>query len=130
MPMESEYHVSMVAEPHLSLWSDAEIDPSKPLESLAAKAFALTDTGPLKGVAENMVQQAREYKADGAIYWAHMGCRQTCATIKIIKDALAKTNVPVLVIDCDLADATVTSEEEITRQVEQFLELLDEQRDS
>jgi len=128
--METRYHASMVAEPHLSLWSDAEIDPSRPLESLAAKAFALTDTGPLRGVADKMVEQAKEYKAEGAIYWAHLGCRQTCATIKIIKDALARADVPMLVVDCDLADATVASEEEITSRVEQFLEMLDDRRDS
>ncbi|MBN1190786.1 MAG: 2-hydroxyacyl-CoA dehydratase [Dehalococcoidales bacterium] len=127
--METEYHASMVAEPHLSLWAEAEIDPSRPLESLADKAFALTDTGPLKGVADRMVRQALEYKAEGAIYWAHLGCRQTCATIKIIKDALAGIDVPMLVVDCDMADATVVSEEEITDRVEQFLELLDDRRD-
>jgi benzoyl-CoA reductase/2-hydroxyglutaryl-CoA dehydratase subunit BcrC/BadD/HgdB len=127
--METQYHASMVTEPHLTLWADAEINPEKPLESLAAKAFALTDTGPLRGVAANAVRQAKEYKADGAIYWAHMGCRQTCATIKIIKDALLKEGIPTLVVDCDLADSSIVSEEEITAKVEQFLELLDDRRD-
>jgi benzoyl-CoA reductase/2-hydroxyglutaryl-CoA dehydratase subunit BcrC/BadD/HgdB len=127
--METQYQASMITEPHLTLWSDAEINPSQPLESLANKAFALTDTGPLQGVTANIVRQAREYKADGAIYWAHMGCRQTCATIKIIKDALLKEGVPTLVVDCDLADSTIVSEDEIISKVEQFLELLDDRRD-
>jgi benzoyl-CoA reductase/2-hydroxyglutaryl-CoA dehydratase subunit BcrC/BadD/HgdB len=127
--METKYRASMVAEPHLSLWANADIDPAKPLESLSKKAFALTDTGPLKGVAEAALQQALEYKADGALYWAHMGCRQTCATIKIIKDTLLKEDIPTLVIDCDLADSSIVSEEEITAKVEQFLELLDDRRD-
>jgi benzoyl-CoA reductase/2-hydroxyglutaryl-CoA dehydratase subunit BcrC/BadD/HgdB len=126
--MEMQYHASMIAEPHLSLWSDAEIDPSRPLESLADKAFTLTDTGPLRGVAEKAVKKAKEYRVDGALYWAHLGCRQTCATIKIIKDALLKEGIPTLVIDCDLADSTIVSEEEITAKVEQFLELLDDRR--
>jgi benzoyl-CoA reductase/2-hydroxyglutaryl-CoA dehydratase subunit BcrC/BadD/HgdB len=127
--METKYRASMVAEPHLSLWANAEINPAEPFSSMADKAFALTDTGPLKGVAEAAVKQAREYRADGALYWAHMGCRQTCATIKIIKDALLKEDIPTLVIDCDLADSTVVSEEEITAKVEQFLELLDDRRE-
>jgi benzoyl-CoA reductase/2-hydroxyglutaryl-CoA dehydratase subunit BcrC/BadD/HgdB len=127
--METRYHASMITEPHLTLWADADIDPSRPLESLASKAFALTDTGPLSGVAEKIVRDARAYKADGALYWAHMGCRQTCATIKIIKDALLKEGVPTLVVDCDLADATIVSEDEITAKVEQFLELLDDRRE-
>ncbi|MBP1706552.1 MAG: hgdD2 [Chloroflexi bacterium] len=127
--MEKDYQASFVAEPHLSLWADADIDPSRPLESLAAKAFALTDTGPLKGVADKIVGQAREYRAEGALYWAHMGCRQTCATIKIIKDALLKEGIPTLVVDCDLGDSTIVTEEEITAKVEQFLELLDDRRE-
>jgi benzoyl-CoA reductase/2-hydroxyglutaryl-CoA dehydratase subunit BcrC/BadD/HgdB len=127
--LENKYHVSMVAEPHLSLWADADIDPSRPLESLADKAFALTDTGPLRGVADRAVRLAVEYKADGALYWAHLGCRQTCATIKIIKDALAREGIPTLVLDCDLADSTIVTEDEITAKVEQFLELLDDRDD-
>ncbi len=127
--MEAKYRASMVAEPHLSLWADADIDPARPLESLANKAFALTDTGPLRGVADMIANRPKNIRSDGALYWAHIGCRQTCATIKIIKDALLKEGVPTLVIDCDLADATIVSEEEITAKVEQFLELLDDRRD-
>ncbi len=127
--LETKYQASMIAEPHLSLWSNADIDPAKPLESLASKAFVLTDTGPLKGVAEAALKQAIEYKADGALYWAHMGCRQTCATIKIIKDTLLREGIPTLVIDCDLADSSIVNEEEITAKVEQFLELLEDRRE-
>jgi benzoyl-CoA reductase/2-hydroxyglutaryl-CoA dehydratase subunit BcrC/BadD/HgdB len=101
---------------------------SRFLESLAKKAFALTDTGPLLGVADKAVKQSREYQADGALYWAHLGYRQMCATIKIIKDTLLKEGIPTLVIDCDLADSTIVSKEEITAKVEQFLELLDDRR--
>jgi benzoyl-CoA reductase/2-hydroxyglutaryl-CoA dehydratase subunit BcrC/BadD/HgdB len=127
--LENRYHANIVAEPHLSLWADADIDPHKPLESLAAKAFALTDTGPLKNFVERTLKVAGDYQVDGALYWAHMGCRQTCATIKIIKDALQKEGVPTLVIDCDLADSTCTNEEEIMNKIEQYFELLDDRRD-
>ncbi len=124
--LESSYQAHIVAEPHLSVWADADIDPHKPLESLAAKAFALTDTGPLKPFVKQVLKIARDYRVDGALYWAHMGCRQTCATIKIIKDSLQNEGIPTLVIDCDLADSTCTSEEEIMNKVEQFFELLDD----
>ncbi len=127
--MEIRYHAVVVTEPHLSEWADADIDPAKPLESLAGKAFALDDTGPLKGhFLDKVLREAREYSIDGALYWAHIGCRQTCPTIRIIKDALAKEDVPTLVIDCDLADSSYSSEEQMTAKLEQFFELLDENR--
>lgn len=127
--LENRYQAHIVAEPHLSVWADADIDPRKPLESLTAKAFALTDTGPLKDFVTRTLKTAREYRADGALYWAHMGCRQTCAAIKITKDALQKEGIPTLVVDCDLADSTCTREEEIMAKVEQFFELLDDRRE-
>ena len=48
--------------------------------------------------------------------------------VALLKQTQAQP-IPTLVLDCDLADATVVSEEEITAKVEQFLELLDDRRD-
>jgi benzoyl-CoA reductase/2-hydroxyglutaryl-CoA dehydratase subunit BcrC/BadD/HgdB len=127
--MQSEYGAVIVAEPHLSPWCEGEVDPAKPLESLARKAFALYDTGPLEPFVDKVIREAREYKAEGAIYWAHIGCRQTCATIRILKDALLeKAGIPTLVIDCDLADPTYSSGEQMRDRLEEFFELLDERK--
>lgn len=125
--MQDQYGAAIVVEPHLACWSEGEIDPAKPLESLARKAFALYDTGPLQPFIDNVVKQAKEYRADGAIYWAHIGCRQTCAAIKITKEALLeKAGIPTLVIDCDLADPTYASGDLMKDKLEEFFELLEE----
>jgi hypothetical protein len=63
---------------------------------------------------------------DGAIYWADVGCRQSCATIKLFKDILGEIDVPVLTIDCDVVDPTVTGEEEVRAKMEQFFEMLED----
>lgn len=128
--IQNEYGAVIVTEPHLTLWADADIDPSRPLESLARKAFALTDAGPLKPFLDKVLREAREYKADGAIYWAHVGCRQTCATTRIIKDTLMEQlGIPTLIIDCDICDPTYAPGERIKDKVEQFFEMLDERKD-
>jgi len=76
-----------------------------------------------------VLREAEEYKADGAIYWAHIGCRQTCATMRIIKDALMEQlGIPTLIMDCDLADPTYVSGEQIKDKLEEFFELLDERK--
>jgi benzoyl-CoA reductase/2-hydroxyglutaryl-CoA dehydratase subunit BcrC/BadD/HgdB len=127
--MESQYGAAIVAEPHLSPWADADIDPDEPLESLTRKAFSLLDTGPLQPFVDRAVRLAEEYKADGAIYWAHIGCRQTCSTTRIMKDTLMeKAGIPTLVIDCDLADPTYASGDQMKDKLEEFFEMLDERR--
>jgi len=127
--IQSAYGAVIVAEPHLSPWCEGEVDPAKPLESLARKAFALYDTGPLEPFVDKVIREVREYKAEGAIYWAHIGCRQTCATIRILKDALLeKAGIPTLVVDCDLADPTYSSGEQMKDRLEEFFELLDERK--
>jgi benzoyl-CoA reductase/2-hydroxyglutaryl-CoA dehydratase subunit BcrC/BadD/HgdB len=120
-----------VVEPLFTRWSEGELDPSRPLESVAMKSFLLPERrsmyGPLQQQAvQDIIDSAEQYKIDGAIYWAFMGCRHTCATIKIIKEALSEIDVPMLTIDCDIVDPTINSEEEIRDKLTQFIEMLED----
>jgi benzoyl-CoA reductase/2-hydroxyglutaryl-CoA dehydratase subunit BcrC/BadD/HgdB len=83
--------------------------------------------GPLTDrVAEKVVQDAQTYKVDGAIFYAHIGCRQSSAMIKLIKEALNSIDIPILVLDCDIVDITVTPEEDLCHKLQQFFELLED----
>ena len=83
--------------------------------------------GPLgERALKDIVDSAEQYKVDGAIYWAFMGCRHTCATVRLFKDILKEIDVPVLTLDCDIVDPTINSEEEIQEKLEQFFELLED----
>ena len=83
--------------------------------------------GPLgEKTIKDIVDCAEQYKVDGAVYWAFMGCRHTCATVKVFKDALNDVDVPVLTVDCDIVDPTINSEGEIQEKLEQFFELLED----
>ncbi|HEY95930.1 MAG TPA: 2-hydroxyacyl-CoA dehydratase [Dehalococcoidia bacterium] len=120
-----------VVEPLFTLWSEGELDPDNPLRSVAIKSFMIPERrsmyGPLDQQAlDDITESAEKYKTDGAIYWAFMGCRHTCATIKVIKETLSELDVPMLTIDCDIVDPTITSEEEATGKIEQFFELLED----
>ena len=73
------------------------------------------------------LREVEEYKVDGAIYWAHIGCRQTCATTRIIKDTLMdQAGVPTLIVDHDLADPTYAPAEQLQDKLDEFFELLEE----
>ncbi len=83
--------------------------------------------GPLSDVSLNDITDcAQQYKIDGAVYWAFMGCRHTCATINVVKEKLNEIDIPMLTIDCDLVDSTVTTEDEVRTKLEQFCELLED----
>ena len=82
--------------------------------------------GPLDERAiQSVIDNAKQYKIDGAIYYADVGCRHTCATIKLFKDILNDIDVPMLTLDCDVVDPTVTPEGEIREKLERFFELLE-----
>jgi len=125
-----EYGAVSVIEPFFTFWGEGRLDPSRPLESVARKSYMIPEMrmyGPLDQRAlDAIVECARDYKVDGAIYYADVGCRHSCATIKLFKDILADIGVPMLVIDCDVVDPTVTSEEEVGEKLQQFFELLEE----
>ena len=126
-----EYGMVSVVEPLFTRWAEGRLDPSKPLESVARKAAMIPERrsmyGPLGQEAlQDLIDCAEQYKVDGAVYWAFMGCRHTCATIKLFKDLLNEVDVPVLTIDCDIVDPTINSEDEIREKLEQFFELLED----
>jgi benzoyl-CoA reductase/2-hydroxyglutaryl-CoA dehydratase subunit BcrC/BadD/HgdB len=126
-----EHGAVSVVEPLFTRWSEGRLDPAHPLESVAKKSFMIPERrsmyGPLGEQAlQDITEAAEQYKVDGAIYWAFMGCRHTCATIKIIKEILSEIDIPMLTIDCDIVDPTINSKEEIQQKLEQFFELLED----
>jgi len=128
--ISQEYGVVSVVEPFFTYWGEGRLDPAKPLESVAKKNYMIPEMrmyGPMDDRALNsIVDCAKKYKVDGAIYYADVGCRHTCATIKLFKDTLNDIDIPVLTLDCDVVDPTATSEEEVRDKLEQFFELLED----
>jgi benzoyl-CoA reductase subunit B len=118
-------------EPLFSFWKYQPLDPSKPLESVAKKSFMIPEArtmyGPLgEDTRQEIIDRAKEYQVDGAIYYAFIGCRHTCATIKMFKDLLNNMDIPVLTMDCDIVDPTVNNQTEVRQKMEQFFELLED----
>jgi len=127
----AEVGAASVVEPMFTRWSEGRLDPSRPLESVAMKSFLIPERrsmyGPFGQTAiRDIIDSAEQYKVDGAIYWAFLGCRHTCATIKIIKETLNNIDVPMLTIDCDLVDPTINSPEDTRNKLQQFVELLED----
>ena len=130
--LSQEYGAVSATEPFFCNWGEGRLDPMKPLESIAQKSYMLPEShmfGPMSDSAiREIADSARRYKIDGAIYYADVGCRHTCATIKLFKDTLSEMDIPVLTVDCDVVDPTMTSEEEIREKLERFFELLEDRQ--
>jgi benzoyl-CoA reductase/2-hydroxyglutaryl-CoA dehydratase subunit BcrC/BadD/HgdB len=125
-----EYGAVSVVEPLFNIWDKGRLDPNQPLESVAKKIAMFPEMCMYGYMDERIINTTRdcaqEYKVDGAICYAHIGCRQASGIIKVLKDVLNEINVPVLTIDCDILDSTITSEEEIRSKIGQFIELLED----
>jgi benzoyl-CoA reductase/2-hydroxyglutaryl-CoA dehydratase subunit BcrC/BadD/HgdB len=129
--LAQEYGAVSVAEPLFTYWKYSPLDPSRPLESIVKKSYMIPESrtmyGPLgQSTIQDIVDCAKNYKVDGAIYYAFIGCRHSCATIKLFKDVLNELDVPVLTLDCDIVDPTINSASEVRQKMEQFFELLED----
>lgn len=128
--ISKEYGAVSVIEPFFTYWGKGRLDASKPLESVARKSYLIPEMrmyGPMGEQALNSITKcATDYKVDGAIYYADVGCRHSCATVKLFKDTLNDIDIPVLTLDCDVVDHTATSETEVKEKLEQFFELLED----
>ena len=126
----SEYKLASAVEPYFCCWQEGSMDPATPLESIAKKSFMSPLVRMYRPLDEHsldyFVQAARDYKIDGAINFAHIGCRQTCGTLKMMKDTFNKAGLPILNIDCDIVDSTSVHEEDVRDKIGQFVELLED----
>jgi benzoyl-CoA reductase/2-hydroxyglutaryl-CoA dehydratase subunit BcrC/BadD/HgdB len=128
--MEKEFGAYIITNPYCVYWGELEMDPERPLESIARKCMAApicySMLGPADaGVVEATRESVREYNLEGAIYWAHIGCRQACALIRTMKDTLKDMGIPMVTLDIDLCDPSYTSNEELQDKLEEFFEILE-----
>ncbi len=129
--VSAEFGAVSVTDPFFCEWGDGQIDPRKPLDSIIQKIEmhpVMSMYGPLDEgfLLQKVVDCASRYQVDGAIHYAHIGCRQSAALIKLLKDTLNAQGIPVLILDCDIIDITVTPEEDLNNKLRQFFELLED----
>lgn len=129
--MEREYGAKIAIDYGSSWWAEGEMDPSRPVESLARQSFyhpgARQMHGPGLNFMEDTVKLAKDFRVNGALYYAHIGCRQACAMIRAVRDKLRdEAGIPTLVLDCDIMDPSLTPEGEMRSKLEGFFEMLEQ----
>jgi benzoyl-CoA reductase/2-hydroxyglutaryl-CoA dehydratase subunit BcrC/BadD/HgdB len=129
--VSAEFGAVNVTDPFFCEWGDGQIDPQQPLESVIRKIEmhpVMPMHGPLEDgfLLQKVVDCASRYQVDGAIHYAHIGCRQSASLIKLLKDTLNAQGIPVLILDCDIIDTTITPEEQLNSKLRQFFEILED----
>ena len=125
-----EYGAVEVANPFFLDWQPGSLDASEPLRSLARKSFMnplMSICGPLdRAMLDSLKQYVTEYKIDGAINFAHIGCGSYGGASRLLRDNMAQAGVPTLDLSCDITDPTVVSAEEMREQLVRFFEMLED----
>ena len=105
------------------------LDPEDPLRNLAYKSQVAPGNcqyAASQDWADNVVDQARRLKADGAIFNNNWGCKQASGLGTIVRDELMRhCSVPSVTLDVDVIDATFTTRAEVEAQLDSFFEMVE-----
>jgi len=125
-----QYGATEVVNPFFLEWPNGRLDPLQPLSSLARKSLM----NPLmrvydldsQGMLDDLKQNIKDYKVNGAINYAHIGCASFGGISRLVRDTMKDEGVPILDLSCDITDPTVASPEEIHDQLIRFFEQLED----
>ena len=105
------------------------LDPEDPLGNLAYKSQLAPGNcqyASSEDWAENVVDQARRLKGDGAIFNNNWGCKQASGLGSIVRDELLRNcNVPSVTLNVDVIDSTFVTRAEIESQLDSFFEMIE-----
>ncbi|WP_258359965.1 2-hydroxyacyl-CoA dehydratase subunit D [Moorella sulfitireducens (nom. illeg.)] len=100
------------------------LDPERPFYSLARKVLSHHGLGPVTRRIEAILAMADNYQASGVIHFAHWGCRQSTAGLRLLQDALRERDIPFLNLEGDCVDQSKYAPGAVRTRLEGFLEML------
>lgn len=121
--LETKYKANVVIDELNHIWWEP-LDEDDPLRSLAHRMITHPIVGPVERRIEVLTQLAKDYKVDGVINPAHLGCRQSGGARVLFKEAFKKIGIPLIHLDVDCVDERDYSRGQILTRLEAFMELL------
>jgi benzoyl-CoA reductase/2-hydroxyglutaryl-CoA dehydratase subunit BcrC/BadD/HgdB len=98
---------------------------SNPYEAMAQRLVYSGYNGSPEGRIAQAVETARRTGADGAVIFAHWGCKGTLGAARLMKKALEGKGLPTLVLDGDGCDPSNNSDGQTATRLGAFLEMLE-----
>ena len=74
---------------------------------------------------EEAERLARITESDGAVLFAHWGCKGTIGASSLIKQSLEKTGLPTMILDGDGCNPANTSDGQVSTRLQAFVEMLE-----
>ncbi|MCG0277166.1 MAG: 2-hydroxyacyl-CoA dehydratase family protein [Thermanaeromonas sp.] len=109
-------------EMHHVYWEELDLD--RPFYSLALKVLGHQGLSFMERRIQTILDMVREFNAQGVIHFAHWGCRQSTAGIRLLQEALRRENTAFLNLDGDCIDREKYAGGGVRTRLEAFLELL------
>ncbi len=124
---EKEYGAVFVFESyHFQEWYH-KVDINDPIKALAQiYGVYVEDYANAPGKCEVIVEMAQNYKADGVIFMLVESCKAYSNAILITQRALAKANIPSMIIKQDIVDIRDWDDQKVKAAIGNFIETLRE----
>ncbi len=120
-----ELKTAVVASTYCNSWVFEALDPDKPFEGMAraySEIFICRSDGPKEAYMERMIEK---FKADGVFYHNAKTCPNNSNSSYDMPQRLqGKTGKPFVIVDGDLNDLRLYSEEQTRTNIEAFIEQL------
>ncbi len=95
-----------------------------PYEAMAFKMVNCIYNGSIDQRIEESKKLAAMTGADGAILFAHWGCKNTIGASSLIKKSLEESGLPTMVLDGDGCNSANASDGQISTRLQAFVEML------
>ena len=103
-----------------------EMHHEDPYEAMAEKMVNCIYNGNVNQRIEAAKNLAKETDVDGAILFAHWGCKGTIGASSLIKSSLEKDGLPPMILDGDGCNPANTSDGQVSTRFEAFIEMLEQ----
>lgn len=107
-----------------------DMDTSDPYRAMAQRMVYNALNGGISRRIENGIRNAKAAGADGAVWFAHWGCKHTLGAAQLAKKRFEEAGIPLLVLDGDAVDRSHGGEGQTATRLGAFLEMLQGQRNN
>lgn len=105
-----------------------EMDETRPVEAVARKLIRNIYNGDFSRKTRMLTELAEEFRPDGVIHYCHWGCKQSSGGVMLLREAMSKKGIPMLVLDGDALDRRNDQDGQLRTRLEAFLEMVENRR--
>ncbi|MDD6795822.1 MAG: 2-hydroxyacyl-CoA dehydratase family protein [Clostridiaceae bacterium] len=103
---------------------EEELDYNHPLEALAKKLILNIYNGSFDRKVKTIEKAVDDFGSDAVINFCHFGCKQSAGGVMLIKEAMRKKGIPMLILDGDCMDRRNCHDGQLKTRLEAFLEII------